>query len=249
MIDFESLPRSQPPPAGRPSDNELVTRVAAGDGAAFTTLMRRHNRQLFRTARSILKSDAEAEDALQEAYLRAWRAIDGFRNEAKLSTWLVRIVINESLARLRSGHGARLVALDAPGESGLDLAVEQPTDDHADHQPEGMAMRAEARRMLEASIDRLPDAFRSVFVLRAVEEMSVEDVAAALQLPEITVRTRLFRARALLRRHLSNEVDPALGDAFSFDGERCDRIVARVLHAAGLEPAAFTERPRHAISA
>ena len=106
--------------------------------------------------------------------------------------------------------------------------------DHSDLQPERMAMRAEVRRLMERRIDRLPDAFRTVFILRAVEEMSVEDVALALGLPEATVRTRLFRARSLLRESLSRDIDVAIGDAFSFDGQRCDRIVARVLAAAGL---------------
>lgn len=238
MILVESVPRSRSSLAAPASDGELVARVAAGDAAAFTTLMRRHNRQMFRTARSILKSDAEAEDAVQDAYLRAWRAIDGFRSEAKLSTWLVRIVINESLARLRSGRRARAVVVEPDGEPALDRALAQPLDDRADHQPEGMAMRAEMRRLLEASIDRLPDGFRSVFILRAIEEMSVEDVAAALGLPHITVRTRLFRARLMLRQQLSRDVDPTLRDAFSFGGTRCDRIVARVLRAIGLQDSA-----------
>ena len=106
-------------------------------------------------------------------------------------------------------------------------------EDDPDHEPERVAMRAELRRLMEACIDRLPDAFRSVFILRAVEEMSVEDVATALDLPEATVRTRLFRARGLLREGLSRDIDMATADAFSFDGERCDRIVARVLQSAG----------------
>jgi RNA polymerase sigma-70 factor (ECF subfamily) len=108
-------------------------------------------------------------------------------------------------------------------------------DEDPNRQPERMAMRAEVRRLIETSIDRLPDAFRSVFILRAVEEMSVEDVAEALDVPEATVRTRLFRARGLLRERLSRDIDVALNDAFSFDGQRCDRIVARVLRAAGLD--------------
>ena len=178
MVLVESVPRSRSSLATPASDSELVTRVAAGDAAAFTTLMRRHNRQLFRTARSILKCDAEAEDAVQDAYLRAWRAIDGFRSEAKLSTWLVRIVINESLGRLRRARSAQAVMLEPGGEPTREPAPAHPLDDHADHQPEGVAMRSEMRGLLEASIDRLPDGFRSVFILRAVEEMSVDDVAA-----------------------------------------------------------------------
>jgi RNA polymerase sigma-70 factor (ECF subfamily) len=224
----------RPRAAASLADHELTARAAAGDGAAFSLIMRRHNRLLFRTARSILKSDAEAEDAVQEAYLRAWRAMDGFRGEAKLSTWLARIVINESLARLRRDRGAQGIPLDTAVEPTGGQALEEPMDENADRQPEGMAMRAELRRLLEASIDRLPDAFRTVFILRAVEEMSVEEVAAVLDLPEITVRTRLFRARGLMRAHLAQHKDLTLSEVFAFDGERCDRMVARVLERAGL---------------
>ena len=208
-------------------DIALAARAAAGDELAFEHIMRRHNRLLFRTARSILKSDAETEDALQEAYLRAWHALGSFRAEAKLSTWLVRIVVNEALGRLRR-RSAQVIpldtALDAEG-----LHVEAWMEDDPDRQPERIAMRGEIRRLMEARIDLLPDAFRSVFMLRAVEELSVEEVAQALDLPEATVRTRFFRARGLLREGLSRDVDLALGDAFSFDGDRCDRIVASVL--------------------
>jgi RNA polymerase sigma-70 factor (ECF subfamily) len=231
MQPAESL---APPRAHTLDDHQLARRAATGDATAFAAIMRRHNRLLFRTARSILKSDVEAEDALQDAYLRAWRAIDGFRAEAKLSTWLVRIVINESLARLRRDGGAQVIPLDGAADVTYTDREGRMEDEDPNRQPEGMAMRAELRRLIETSIDRLPDAFRSVFILRAVEEMSVEDVAEALDVPEATVRTRLFRARGLLRERLSRDVDVALNDAFSFDGRRCDRIVARVLRAAGL---------------
>jgi len=232
------MPRAESPARVRPTkslaDHDLAARAAAGDGPAFAAIMRRHNRLLFRTARSILKSDVEAEDALQEAYLRAWRAIDGFRSEAKLSTWLARIVINESLARLRRGRGAQVIPLDNTTPEQDHDPMEDRMEDDPDMQPDRVAMRGELRRLMEACIDRLPDAFRSVFILRAVEEMSVEDVATALDLPEATVRTRLFRARGLLREGLSRDIDVATADAFAFDGERCDRIVARVLQSAGL---------------
>lgn len=228
MSHSESMARA--PDTGSLSDSDLAARAATGDARAFEAIMRRHNRMLFRTARSILKSDPEAEDALQDAYLRAWRAIDGFRSEAKLSTWLVRIVINESLGRLRRS-GAQVIPLDAASDS-HQSEPEDTMEDDPDQQPDRLAMRAEVRGLIEARIDRLPDAFRSVFILRAVEECSVEDVAAALNLPEATVRTRFFRARGLLREGLSRDIDLAIGDAFSFDGERCDRIVAHVLKAA-----------------
>ena len=210
-----------------PSDGELARRAAEGDDSAFEVIMRRHNRLLFRTARSILKNDAETEDALQEAYLRAWRALASFRAEAKLSTWLVRIVINESLGRLRR-HGAQVIPLD----TAMDLAEHSTQtwmEDDPDQRPDRVAMRAEVRRLMEARIDTLPDAFRTVFMLRAVEELSVEEIAVALEIAEATVRTRFFRARGLLREGLSRDVDLAIGDAFSFAGARCDRIVAGVL--------------------
>lgn len=209
------------------TDVELVERASGGDEAAFEGIMRRHNRLLFRTARSILKSDAEAEDALQEAYLLAWRALATFRSESKLSTWLVRIVINEALGRLRR-RSAQVIPLDTAMES-TDPATQQSMQDDPDQRPEQAAMRTQVRRLMEARIDTLPEAFRSVFMLRAVEELSVEEVSTALDLPEATVRTRYFRARGLLREGLSRDVDLAIGDAFAFDGARCDRIVATVL--------------------
>jgi RNA polymerase sigma-70 factor (ECF subfamily) len=218
---------TSPPPSPADGDNELALRAAGGDEFAFECIMRRHNRLLFRTARSILKSDAETEDALQEAYLRAWHALGSFRAEAKLSTWLVRIVVNEALGRLRR-RSAQVIpldtALDADGQQ-----AEAWMEDDPDRQPDRIAMRGQIRRLMEARIDLLPDGFRSVFMLRAVEELSVEEVSQALDLPEATVRTRFFRARGLLREGLSRDVDLALGDAFSFDGERCDRIVANVV--------------------
>ena len=208
-------------------DGELALRSAAGDDAAFAAIMRRHNRLLFRTARSVLRSDAEAEDALQEAYLHAWRSLPRFRAEAKLSTWLVRIVVNEALGRLRR-RGATVIPLE-PGMGDDPASPEESIAESEDRQPERVVMRDEWRRLMEARIDALPEAFRMVFMLRAVQELSVEEVAAMLSLPEATVRTRFFRARSLLREALSRDADMALADAFSFDGARCDRIVAGVL--------------------
>jgi RNA polymerase sigma-70 factor (ECF subfamily) len=208
-------------------DAELAVRAANGDAPAFEAIMRRHNRLLFRTARSILKNEDDTEDVLQEAYLRAWRSFAGFRAEAKVSTWLVRIVVNEALGRLRR-RGAQVIPMDAAID--VDDHPEEPgTEGDADREPERIAMRGELRVLMEKRIDALPDVFRTVFMLRAVEELSVEETAAALEIPEATVRTRFFRARSLLREGLSRDVDFAIGDAFSFAGARCDRIVANVL--------------------
>ncbi|MDB5799446.1 MAG: polymerase, sigma-24 subunit, subfamily [Rhodocyclales bacterium] len=211
-------------------DAELAARAATGETGAFELMMRRHNRLLFRTARSILKSDSDTQDALQDAYLNAWQALPRFRADAKLSTWLVRIVVNEALGRLRR-RGAQVIPLDTSiaQEHTMEDPVESSAEQNPEEQPERMAMRAQTRRLIEARIDMLPDAFRTVFMLRAVEEMSVDEVAAALNIPEATVRSRFFRARGLLREGLSRDVDLAIDGAFSFAGERCDRIVANVM--------------------
>jgi len=211
------------------SDVDIVRRIAAHDHSAFALLMRRYNQSLYRTARSILKDDAEAEDVLQDAYLLVYRGIDNFRGEAKLSTWLTRIVVNEAIARSRkSSRRAEVIRLD--GDMGQNSsATEVSMKQDASESPERAAMRAQTRQLIEKRIDGLPDAFRTVFVLRALEEMTGEEVAACLDIPEATVRTRFFRARSLLREALSREADLALEEAFSFDGARCDRIVAGVL--------------------
>ncbi|MDP2027440.1 RNA polymerase sigma factor [Sulfuriferula sp.] len=209
------------------TDVELVAAAQQGDPRAFERIMRQHNRLLFRSARSILKNDDDTEDAVQAAYLSAWRALGSFRAEAKLATWLVRIVVNESLGRLRR-RGAQIVPLDTAMDADAPQ-TEAWMEHNPDEQPERLAMRAQVRQLIEAGIDQLPDAFRTVFMLRAVEELSVEEVAAALAIPEATVRSRFFRARGLLREGLARDIDVSMADAFSFAGVRCDRIVARVL--------------------
>ncbi len=223
------MPLTVPLPAPSADDASVAQAIAAGDVPAFEQLMRRHNRTLYRTARAILKDDGEAEDALQEAYLLAYRSLDRFRGDARLSTWLIRIVANEAFARLRKQ--ARRAAILPLHHDGDEDAREDATATEAPEmdRPEHAAHRAEMRHLLEARIDALPDAFRAVFVLRAVEELSVEDTAASLGIPEATVRSRFFRARGLLREALARDVDRAYGDAFGFAGERCDRIVASVL--------------------
>lgn len=212
---------------GKMSEADLIAGAVAGDEAAFEVLMRRHNQLLFRTARSILKNDAEAEEAAQEAWLRAWRALAGYRAESKLSTWLVRIVTNEALGRLRrtSAHIIPLeVAMLSPDPKTQAALTEAPS-----HGPEQELLRTQLRRLMEVRIDLLPEVFRTVFMLRAVEEMSVEEVATALDIPQATVRSRFFRARSLMREGLAQAMDTSLAEAFSFDGVRCDRITANVL--------------------
>lgn len=210
------------------SEAELVERIASGEKSAFELLMRRFNRKLYRTARSIVKDDVEAEDVLQDAYLLAYRNIGKFRGESSLSTWLVRIVVNEAIAHTRkTARTAEIIDFGAGQEEGD--AHEAGMSEANTEQPDQIAMRIQIRQLIEKKIDALPQAFRTVFVLRALEELTVEETAGCLNIPEATVRTRYFRAKGLLREALSQEIDLGLEDAFSFDGERCDRIVRGTL--------------------
>ena len=190
----------------------------------------RTSSSLYRAARSILKNEQDAEEAVQDAYLKAYRRIDQFHGLAKLSTWLTRIVINEALARQRK-HQRRAAIIPIGAGAGVDSpAVEDATmPNTTSASPDQDAQRAEIRRLMERNIDCLPETFRSVFVLRALEEMTVQETASCLDIPEATVRSRFFRGRALLREALAREIDLSYEDAFAFAGARCDRIVANVL--------------------
>ena len=209
-------------------DRLLAARVAAGDRQAFERLMRRHNRRLYRLARATLRDGAEAEDALQEAYLAAYRAIGSYRGEAALSTWLSRLVINECLGRLRR-EKRRDNIVPMRGSDALEAEEFVPMDHAGKTAPDEAMLRTEMRALIERRLDQLPEEFRVVFVLRSVEELSVEETAQCLGIPEATVRSRHFRARSLLREALAQDVDLAERDVFAFGGAHCDRIVSRVL--------------------
>lgn len=193
--------------------------------------MRRYNTRLFRIARSILKDDAAAEDALQDAYVRAYGHMDTYRGEAELSTWLTRIVINEALMALRKRKRERTVVPFAPTNdtNGTAEAKIMDVEDRRAESPSDTTLRGEIRRIIERRIDELPVAFRTVFVMREVEDMTVQETAECLGIPAATVRTRLFRARTLLRESLERDMDSARASVFGFAGARCDRIVAGVL--------------------
>lgn len=214
------VPRG-PEAALDPAPDEVVVEdVRRGDAARFEILMRRHNQRLFRTARAILRDDAEAEDAVQQAYVAAFAKLDQFRGDARFSTWLTRIVVHESLRRLRR-HG-RLTDL-ALVEEGPELATP------LGQTPEEHAAGGELREMLENAIDALPESYRVVFVMRDVEEMSTTETAHCLELTEEAVRVRLHRARRALREWLYERADALTAEAFRFAGTRCDRIVRAVL--------------------
>lgn len=216
-------------PATRPAatgEAALVAAARGGDTAAFELIMRRHNRLLYRTAYAILGNEADAEETVQEAYLKAFVHLGGFAGQARLSTWLVKIAVNEALGRLR-----RRMPGSGPADLSADDLAEETMRERtsADASPEAVAAQGEIRRLLEAAIDALPRAQRAVFMLRAVEEFSTEDTAACLGIPPETVKTRLHRARQALRRRLQHRVASALSDTFPFAGARCDRLVAAVL--------------------
>lgn len=210
-------------------DADLARRIAAGDTAAFERLMQQYNQRLYRLARVTLRHDGDAEDALQDAYLQAYRAMGNFRGEASLATWLSQLVMNECLNRLRKqarrdGIAGMVSTDDTDAED--DDAMDAPPAER----PEDALARAQLRRLIERKLDELPDSFATVFVLRGIEELSVEETAQSLGIPEATVRSRFFRARGLLRQSLAQEIDLAQRDAFAFDGQRCLRIVTSVLN-------------------
>jgi RNA polymerase sigma-70 factor, ECF subfamily len=210
------------------SDLELARLAGNGDAAAFRTIMQRNNERLYRVARSVLANDGDAEDAVQEAYLKAYAKLNGFKGDAALSTWLTRIVLNEALERLRrrrrSDKLKATISEDAPTAQIVRFpGMEQGLD------PERAAATRQVAAIIERAIDALPLDFRTVFVLRCVEEMSVEETAAQLEIPEATVKTRLHRARRALRRLLDDEVSNSLTGTFPFGGTRCARMTERVV--------------------
>ena len=211
------------------TDAELVARAGLGDALAFETIMRRHNRLLFRSARGVVGDDAEAQDVVQETYLRAFSTLTSFRGASALGTWLARIAINAALdVQRRSGHAVQLDdTLDLDTEPAMEhmMAFNAPADDAPDTQAERSQMRA----LLQRAIDSLPVIYRSVFILRAVEEMSVDETASCLQVSEAVVKTRYLRARSMLRDALGTQVEAHTQDVYAFAGARCDAVVAHVL--------------------
>jgi RNA polymerase sigma-70 factor (ECF subfamily) len=212
------------------SDEEVVSRVLAGETALFEIIMRRYNQRLYRTARAIVRDDAQAEELVQDAYVRAYEHLNQFAGRAKFSTWLVRIVVHAALARLRQSH-RYFTDFNEQGDS---MPHSHEEGDRMDHfaspllDPEQQAASSELRTLLEESVDALPDAYRVVFMLRHVEELSTAEAAEALSIGEENVKVRLHRARALLQRTLYERAGVEAKHLFEFGAARCDRIVANV---------------------
>jgi RNA polymerase sigma-70 factor (ECF subfamily) len=228
MLPQDSGPTPLGPDLAGLDDAALVALARAGRRDAFRQIMQRCNRRLFRVARGIVHEDAEAEDVVQAAWLAAFEHLDGFRGEASLATWLTRIVLNEAHGRLRARKPTvdieHIDAMQSQGGRVIAFPNKFGSED-----PAAGAARGEIRRMLERAVDELPEAFRIVFVMREIEECSVEDTAASLGLRPETVKTRLHRARRLLRTALSDQLASTMTDAFPFLGTRCERMTEAVL--------------------
>jgi len=205
------------------SDEEVVARVLAGETSMFEVVMRRYNQRLYRVARAILRNDGEAEDVMQDAYVRAYEHLDQLAGRAKFSTWLTRIAVHEALTRQRRGRYQELEPM-SEGDGG------DPMDGFASMalNPEEQASNSQIRSLLEEAVEKLPDAYRTVFMLRDVEEMSTTDTANVLEISEENVKVRLHRARALLRKSLYARAGMERKEAFNFHAVRCDRIVKNV---------------------
>ena len=208
------------------SDQAVIARIRNGERWCFEILMRRHNRRVFRATRAILKRDDEAEDVMQEAYVRAYEHLGEFRGEASFATWITRIAIHEALSRKR--REKRFDPLDSAPPQSTTLSLESPRN------PEQEVNDQQLRAVLERAIDALPDDFRAVFVLRAVEQMSGAEAAICLDIPEETVKTRLHRARLRLQEVVVRALDAHSTRAFEFHLTRCDRVVKAVLERLGV---------------
>lgn len=218
-------------PAVRASEADLIDRARSRDEAALREIMQANNRRLYRLARGILRSDSEAEDVVQETYVRAFTHLDGFKGESALSTWLSRIAINEALGRMRSAKPH--VELGAVGEAALEAQIIKfPVSPAGD--PERTMAQREIQRVVERAIDELPDVFRMVFVARIMEGMTIEETADLLGVKPETVKTRLHRARTMLRENVEKEIGPVMMDAFPFAGWRCERLTEAVLKRLGI---------------
>lgn len=214
------------------SDEEVVRRVIDGEVALFEVLMRRHNQKVYRAVRALIRDEAEAEDAMQQAYLSAYTNLRQFAGAARFSTWLVRIAVNEALGRLR--RRSRLVSIDEEVEAEVDEkgAVEQA---FVQTDPEKRAISSQVAEVVQAAVDSLPEAYSVVFMLREVEGMDTATTAATLGVSEDVVKTRLSRARVMLRKRLDEKVGASFREAYQFLIPRCNAMVARVL--AGTEAA------------
>lgn len=213
-------------------DAELVQRALARDGKAFRTIMQTYNQRLYRIARSILRNDSEAEDVVQESYVRAFTHLASFRGESSLATWLSRIAINEALGRLRTQRPTVEVAT-SEAKTAIGEIIQFPFAARSGDPERTMAQR-EILQLVERATDNLPEVFRIVFITRVIEGMSVKETAELLGLRPETVKTRLHRARRLVREQLDKQIGPVLMDAFPFAGRRCERLTEVVMERLGL---------------
>ncbi len=207
----------------------LLERARGKDPHAIRLIIQRHNLRLYRIARSIVRDDGEAEDVLQEGYTRAFTSLDTFRGEARFGTWLARIVINEALGRLRRRRQPAVELNTITGSPALAARIIPFPNANPQLDPETIMAQREIRVLLERAIDALPEAFRTILVARVIEDMSIEETAEMFGILPETVKTRLHRARRLLKDQMEKHIGPVLGSAFPFGGHRCERLADKVL--------------------
>jgi len=224
--------RSVYPAPSASDDAELVRRTLAGDSAAFRQIMQKHNRRLYRIARGVLRNNSDAEDAVQEAYVSAFTHLSSFRGDSSLAAWLSRITMNEALGRLRARRPTVDIATLVSTKKEAEI-IQFPLSAQHDNPEQTMAQR-QILQLVEQATDNLPETYRLVFVTRVIEGMSVEETAELLGIKQATVKTRLHRARQLLRDQLDKQIGPVLMDAFPFAGRRCERMSDAVMKRLGL---------------
>ena len=226
---MDSLPSGGAAPTAALPDEEIVRRVRAGDSAVFELLMRRHNQRVYRVVRAVVKDEADVEDVMQQAYINAFTHLHQFEDRSQFSTWLIRIALHEAFGRRRKTQRADTTT--ARNRSGVDddpgEFMDTLTSPEAD--PERQAYAQELHRVLEAAVDTLPETYRSVFMLRDIEGLSTRETGQGLGLGDEAVKTRLHRARVMIRRAVTVRIGKVAAGAFQFHAPRCDRVVSTVL--------------------
>jgi RNA polymerase sigma-70 factor, ECF subfamily len=228
-MDMDTFRSDGVPPTAALPDEEIVKRVRAGDSAMFELLMRRHNQRVYRVVRAVVKDEADVEDVMQQAYINAFTHLHQFENRSQFSTWLIRIALHEAFGRRRKTQRAQTTTARKPSDVDDDPGAFMDTLTSPEADPERRAYAQELHRVLEAAVDTLPEGYRAVFMLRDIEGLSTSETGQGLGLGDEAVKTRLHRARAMIRRAVTARIGEVAAGAFQFHAPRCDRVVSAVL--------------------
>ena len=226
---MDTLTSDGPAPSAALPDEEIVRRVRAGDSAVFEILMRRHNQRVYRVVRAVVKNEADVEDVMQQAYINAFRHLHQFEDRSQFSTWLIRIALHEAFGRRRKVQRAETTTARNRSDVDDDRGAFMDTLTSPEADPERQAYAQELHRVLEAAVDTLPETYRTVFMLRDIEGLSTSETGQGLGLGDEAVKTRLHRARVMIRRAVTVRIGEVAAGAFQFHAPRCDRVVSAVL--------------------